>query len=177
MGLILGLITGFLFGFALQKAQVIRFEKQVGAFLFKDMSLYKFILSAIAVAVMGIALLHQFGLISYHVKPVHLAAQIIGGLIFGAGWAIAGYCPSTAISSLAEGRIAVIWPISGMLAGVFLFGELYPWIRRTIIPMGDYGRVTLATLLGIQPLLAALLLTGALVGCLFLIQKLFPSDA
>ena len=53
----LGLITGILFGALLQQGRVLRFEKQVGAMLLKDMTILKFMLSAIIVGMIGINLL------------------------------------------------------------------------------------------------------------------------
>ena len=50
---ILGLVTGIFFGFLLQKGRVLRFEKQVGAMLLKDMTILKFMLSAIMVAIVS----------------------------------------------------------------------------------------------------------------------------
>ena len=54
MSLIYGLITGIIFGFFLQKAQVLRYDKQIGALRFLDMAIVKFMLSAILVAAIGI---------------------------------------------------------------------------------------------------------------------------
>jgi uncharacterized membrane protein len=51
---LLGIITGVLFGFLLQKGRVLRFEKQVGAMLLNDMTIFKFMLSAILVGMVGI---------------------------------------------------------------------------------------------------------------------------
>ena len=95
MELLLGIITGFLFGILLQKAQVLRFEKQVGFLLRKDMTIIKFMLSAVIVGMIGIHILAAIGVISFKVKATAVAAQIIGGLLFGIGWAICGYCPGT----------------------------------------------------------------------------------
>ena len=54
---ILGLVTGILFGFLLQKGRVLRFEKQIGAMLLKDMTILKFMLSAIIVGMVGVEVL------------------------------------------------------------------------------------------------------------------------
>lgn len=58
----LGLVTGIAFGFLLQKGRVLRFGKQVGAMLFKDMTIFKFMLSAIVVGMFGILILRIWGL-------------------------------------------------------------------------------------------------------------------
>nr|WP_320192574.1 hypothetical protein [uncultured Desulfobacter sp.] len=59
MSLIYGIITGILFGFLLQKGHVLRYDKQVGALRLMDMTILKFMLSAILVAAVGIYLLNR----------------------------------------------------------------------------------------------------------------------
>lgn len=148
----LGLITGLLFGFLLQKGEVLRFERQLGFMLLKDMTIIKFMMSAVLVGMVGIYALHPTGLISLSIKPTHLYAILVGGLLFGVGWAIAGYCPGTSVGALAEGRIHAIWAILGMLAGAALYAEAYPLLRETLLAYGSYGKLTLPEVLGISPM-------------------------
>ena len=75
----LGLMTGILFGFLLQKGRVLRFEKQIGAMLLKDMTILKFMLSAILVGMVGIPLLTDAGLATLSHKPMNLGAVLLGG--------------------------------------------------------------------------------------------------
>jgi uncharacterized membrane protein YedE/YeeE len=76
---------------------------------------------------------------------------IVGGLLFGIGWAIAGFCPGTSIGALAEGRIHAIWAILGMLGGAALYVEAYPMMKKTLLVWGSYGKITLPQVLGISP--------------------------
>jgi uncharacterized membrane protein len=103
--LMYGLITGFLFGFLLQKGRVLRFEKQINALLFKDLTIIKFMLSSVAVAMAGTYLLVDLELAKLSIKATVLGANIIGGLLFGLGWAVLGYCPGTSIGAVAEGPL------------------------------------------------------------------------
>jgi uncharacterized membrane protein YedE/YeeE len=151
MDLFLGLVTGILFGFFLQKGEVLRFEKQVGFMLFKDMTIIKFMLTAVLVGMVGVYALNGIGMISLSIKSANVGALIIGGLLFGIGWAIAGFCPGTSVGALAEGRIHVIWAIAGMVVGAALFAEAYPLLQRTVLTWGAYGKVTLPQVLGISP--------------------------
>ena len=73
---ILGLITGLVFGFLMQKGRVIRFEKQVGALLIKDMTIFKFMLSAIMVGMAGIYILYDMGIITLSHKPMNVGAVV-----------------------------------------------------------------------------------------------------
>lgn len=138
---ILGLITGILFGFLLQKGRVLRFEKQVGAMLLKDMTIVKFMLSAILVGMVGIALLNDAGMITLSHKPMNLGAVILGGALFGIGWAVMGYCPGTSIGALGEGRWHAIFAVAGMVAGAALYAELFPLIKSTVLAWKDFGKI------------------------------------
>ncbi|MBU4462741.1 MAG: YeeE/YedE family protein [Proteobacteria bacterium] len=150
MELLLGIITGILFGFLLQKAQVIRFERQVGFLLLKDMTIIKFMFSAIIVGVTGIYLFKDLGIISLSIKATNVAAQVIGGLLFGIGWAIAGYCPGTSLGALGEGRIHALWAILGMLVGAGLYAEVYPALKNNVLAWGNFGKITLPDILKIN---------------------------
>lgn len=150
MGLLLGIITGILFGFFLQKAQAIRFERQVGFLLLKDMTIIKFMLSAIMVGAVGIYLCKDLGIISFSIKATDVAAQVIGGLLFGIGWAIAGYCPGTSLGALGEGRIHALWAILGMLVGAGLYAEVYPALKSNVLAWGNLGKITVPDILKIN---------------------------
>lgn len=148
--LIYGLITGILFGFLMQKARVIRYDKQVGALRVLDMTIVKFMLSSIFVGMAGIYLLKDLGLIKLSVKATILGGNIIGGLLFGIGWGLLGYCPATQAGALGEGRWDALWGIVGMLVGAALFAEAYPALKKTVLTWGDFGKITLPQILGLN---------------------------
>ncbi|MBU1196360.1 MAG: YeeE/YedE family protein [Proteobacteria bacterium] len=146
----LGLVTGILFGFLLQKGRVLRFEKQIGAMLFKDMTILKFMLSSILVGMAGILLLSNFDIITLSHKPMNLGAILIGGGLFGAGWAIMGFCPGTSLGALGEGRWHAVFAIAGMVAGAALYAELYPFFKSTVLAWKDFGKIGLQDALGVS---------------------------
>ncbi|MCJ7594769.1 MAG: YeeE/YedE family protein [Desulfobacterales bacterium] len=148
--LIFGLITGILFGFFLQKARVIRYDKQLGALRLMDMTIVKFMLSTILVGMVGVYLLQDLGLVKLSIKSTVLGGNILGGLIFGIGWGFLGYCPGTSAGALGEGRWDALWGILGMLAGAALFAEAYPALKGTVLAWGDFGKITLPQILGIN---------------------------
>lgn len=145
-----GLITGIIFGFLLQKGRVLRYDKQIGALRLLDMTIVKFMLSSVLVAMVGVYLLKDLGLVKLSVKPTILGANIIGGLIFGVGWALFGYCPGTAMGALGEGRWDTVWGLLGMLAGAAVFAEVYPSLKGTVLKWGDFGKITIPAALGIN---------------------------
>ena len=148
---ILGLITGIVFGFLLQKGRVLRFEKQVGAMQLRDMTILKFMLSAILVGMVGFYILKGAGVITLGHKAMNVGAVLIGGLLFGAGWAVMGYCPGTAVGALGEGRWGAIFAIAGMLAGAALYAELFPLMKSTVMAWKDFGNIGLPETLGLSP--------------------------
>jgi uncharacterized membrane protein YedE/YeeE len=148
--LLYGSVAGVLFGFFLQKARVIRYDKQLGALRFIDMTIVKFMLSSIIVSMVGVHILLDLGWITLSVKPTILGGNIVGGLIFGAGWGLLGYCPGTAMGALGEGRWDGLVGILGMLVGAALFAEAYPGLRETLLTWGDFGQLTFPTMLGVS---------------------------
>ena len=146
----LGLITGVFFGFLLQKGRVLRFDKQIGAMLLKDMTLFKFMLSAILVGMVGIILLSNFEIITLSHKPMNVGALLVGGALFGAGWAIMGFCPGTSIGALGEGRWHAVFAIAGMVIGAAFYAELYPLFKSTVLAWKDFGKIGLPEALGIS---------------------------
>ncbi len=146
----LGLVTGIFFGFLLQKGRVLRFDKQVGAMLLKDMTIFKFMLSAILVGMVGILLLANFEIITLSHKPMNVGAVLIGGALFGAGWAIMGFCPGTSIGALGEGRWHAVFAIIGMVLGAALYAELYPLFKLTVLAWKDFGKIGLQEALNVS---------------------------
>jgi len=148
--LIYGFITGIIFGFLLQKGRVIRYDKQMGALRLTDMTIVKFMLTTIIVAMVGVYLLKDLGLAKLSIKSTILGGNIIGGLIFGIGWGLLGYCPGTQMGALGEGRWDAIWGILGMLVGAGIFAEFYPALKNSVLQWGDYGKITIPQILGVN---------------------------
>lgn len=148
--LLYGLITGLLFGFLLQKGRVLRYDKQLGGLLLKDMTIVKFMLSSILVAMVGTHLLVNIGVIRLSIKATILGANIGGGIIFGLGWGMLGYCPGTSAGALGEGRWDALFGISGMLLGAALYAEAFPGLKDTVLTWGNLGEITLPQVLGVN---------------------------
>ena len=169
--LIYGLGTGILFGFFLQRGQVLRYDKQIGALRLMDMTILKFMLTAIFVGSVGIYLLKDLGLVKLSIKSTVLGATIIGGLIFGLGWGLLGYCPGTSMGAIGEGRWDGLWGLLGMLAGAAVYAESYPLMKRTVLTWGDLGKITLPGILGINHWIVVPVFVLAGVGLFYWFEK------
>ena len=146
----LGLITGVCFGALLQQGRVLRFEKQLGAMLLKDMTIMKFMLSAILVGMVGIHLAVESGLAQFSPKATQIGANVVGGILFGLGWAVMGFCPGTSVGAVAEGRWHALFAVAGMLVGAALYAEAYPHLEKNLLAIGGFGKLTLPGALGLN---------------------------
>jgi uncharacterized membrane protein YedE/YeeE len=162
--LVYGLLTGIAFGFLLQKGRVLRYDRQLGALRLMDMTIVKFMLSSVLVGMVGVYLLVGLGLAELSVKATILGSVVIGGLLFGLGWGLLGYCPGTSAGALGEGRWDAAWGILGMIVGAALYAEAFPLLEKSVLTWGNLGKITLPQVLGVSPwLIIPLFAIGALL--------------
>ena len=148
--LVLGLVTGIAFGFILQKGQALKFHKILDALRLRDFTIWKLMFMAIAVGMIGIHIMAALGLAKLQIKPTILPANILGGLIFGAGFALLGFCPGTCVGAAGEGRLDGLYSgVLGLLIGAGLYSEVYPHLLPGFLKIGALGKVTLPHLFGI----------------------------
>lgn len=144
--LLAGVLFGLAFGFLLQKGGVGKFNVLVGQLLLQDFTVAKVMLTAIVVGMIGVLTLHHFGKVELHLKPTRIGANLIGGLLFGAGFALLGYCPGTAAVALGQGSWDALFGMVGLVAGSWIFAELSEWSKKTVEKWGDLGEVVLPDL-------------------------------
>jgi len=170
--LILGLITGIFFGFFLQKGQALRYDRQLGMLRLKDFTILKLMVSAILVGMVGVYFFVDMEWGKLSIKSTVLSANILGGLIFGLGWGMLGYCHGTAVGATGEGRWDAFWGgILGMLVGAGIFAEVYTFIKDTILKWGDIGKITIPKALGINHWIVIVLIWGMMVAFLSALEK------
>jgi uncharacterized membrane protein YedE/YeeE len=147
--ILLGLATGLVFGFLLQKGRVSDRRTIIGQFLLRDFTVMKVMLTAIIVGGAGVYAMKAAGVTTLFVKPAQLLGVALGGLIFGAGMVILGYCPGTCVAAAGEGKRDAWWGIAGMLAGAFLYAEISGWAAEKIQSVANLGPVTLPQVTGV----------------------------
>ena len=145
---LLALLFGMIFGYLLQRGGVGDYDVLLGQLLLKDWAVAKIMLSAILVGSIGLFVLRTLGKIELELKKTRLAANILGGLIFGAGFALSGYCPGSAAAALGEGRWDALVAMIGMVFGSYLYALFSDPLSKTVEKWGDLGKVTLADLTG-----------------------------
>lgn len=136
-------IFGMIFGFLLQKAGVAKYHVLIGQLTLDDYTVFKVMLSAIFTAMIGHRILLKKHQVKTHIKPFQPLANIGGGFIFGAGFALAGFCPGTGAAALGQGDFETIFYIAGMLVGSYLYAESSGYLNRYVKSWMDKGEVTL----------------------------------
>jgi hypothetical protein len=133
MNIILAIILGIFFGFALQRVGANNPQNIINMLRLKDLHLMKAIFFAIGISSTLLFLLISFGIIdSGHlsVKSSYIGV-IVGGALLGLGFAIAGYCPGTSLTALADGRKDAFFFVGGGMLGAFLYTLVYGSIKAT----------------------------------------------
>ena len=170
--LLLGAFFGMLFGFFLQKGGVAKYPVLLGALLLEDFTVMKVMLTAIVVGSVGIFSLHALGLVKLHIKPTRYAANIIGGLLFGIGFALLGYCPGTGAAALGQGNWDAIAGVLGLMAGSYLFAECSGWLGKTFLTWGDRGKLMLPDLVRMPLWTFLLIWVPVLIVVLYAVDRL-----
>ncbi len=139
------LILGIGFGIALQKSQLTKYSTIINVFRFKDLTVIKFMLTALITAMPLIFLLKDFGWLSLsNVNPTYFLGNFLGGAIFGVGMASAGFCPGTVAGGIGQGSLDYLIPGGlGFLAGAYIFGKTYTTVFTKISSIGNIGQVTI----------------------------------
>ncbi len=170
MKLFLGLAIGMAFGAILQLGGASSYKKIMGSLLLKDMDIIKLILMAIAVGTVGIYALDLVDMANLSIKPTYIVGIVIAGLIFGVGFAVAGYCPGTCIVASAEGKTDAMVTVLGGLAGALIYALVYPAISG-LISVTNYGEVTIPSTLGIDGIWIAIPFSAILFVLMFKVLK------
>lgn len=172
--LLLPAVFGLVFGFLLQRAGMGKYEVLLGQLLLTDWAVVKVMLTAILVGMVGVLAMHSFGMVKLHLKPTRLVSNIAGGLVFGAGFALLGYCPGSAAAALGEGHWDALFGMLGLIAGSYFYAECSGWMETIVAKWGDLGKLTLPQVVGVTnaqfvPVFALLLL-----GTLLIVDRVFP---
>lgn len=147
---LLGLLIGIVFGFLLQKGGVTSYDVIMGQLLLTDFTVLKVMASAVATGLVGFFVLTRLGYAKRHVRAASIGSNVVGGLIFGIGFGLLGYCPGTVAGAVGQGALdALFGGIIGLLIGAGIFSEIYPSLNKKILNYGAIKKETIHELLGL----------------------------
>jgi uncharacterized membrane protein YedE/YeeE len=173
VAVIVGLAMGIVFGFALEKSRVFEPGIIVGQMQLRNFIMLKVFLTAVATGAVVLAVLNGFGFVKLQPKAALYAADVVGGLILGAGIALAGACPGTTLAQIGAGYRDALFTLLGGLAGAITFSYVQPTLDKPFLSLGD-GKLLLSDLIGIPYWVGALILAAALAFVLVLLERTFP---
>lgn len=173
--ILIGLAMGVVFGFALEKARVFEPGVIVGQMQLRNFIMLKVFLTAVATGAAVLAALNGFGLAPLYPKATLYGADIVGGLLLGAGIALAGACPGTVLAQVGVGYRDAIFTLIGGLAGAVAFSYAEPMLQPLLLSGGP-GKLTVSGITGLPYWTLALGLAVVLAALLFALETWRPSD-
>ena len=169
----LALLFGFCFGFLLQKGWVTHYAVIMNQLLLKDFTVLKVMLTAVAVGTVGVHAMADAGWIELSPKAGSWMRNLLGGLIFGVGFALLGYCPGTGVGAAGQGNLdALFGGCVGMVLGSGVFALVYPWMRDRLFSIGDFGDATLPRMFKVNHWAIIVPLLAIIAGLLLLFEAL-----
>lgn len=173
MQYVLGLLIGFLFGFLLQKGGVCDYGIIMGQLLLQDFTVMKIILTAIVTGMLGVYAMRERGWVVLHKKSGSLGTSVPGPLIFGVGFALLGYCPGTSVGAVGHGALdALFGGVVGITVGAALYAVAYPWLKKRVLDIGDFGDKTLIDVISVRnPWLVIVPVAVLIVGFMVLLEN------
>ena len=172
--LLQGLIIGILFGFFLQKGGVTKYDVLMGQLRLTDFTVIQIILTAIIITMLGISIFYPKGQIKVETKPGSLKNASIGGLIFGLGFGILGYCPGTIAGAIGNGYVdAMTGGLIGILLGTVIFAQLYSWLNeKKVLTTDKFSELSLFHSIKGSPFKYTIPISIFLIFVLYLIEIL-----
>lgn len=163
-----GLVTGFLFGFILTKTGITKYPRVMGMLLLKDFKILKFMLTAVTSSLILFYLLGDIGLLK--VVPKNLDwGKLVGGLIFGTGMGILGYCPGTMMARIGEGKKEAILALFGMAFGIFLYALTIKPVKQLFLSGEINGDISI--LLGVNRWMIIIPAAIVFAGIIYFLNK------
>ena len=171
--IVIGVIMGMVFGLALEKSRVFEPGMIVGQMQLRNFTMLKVFLTAVVTGALVLAAMHEAGLMKLSVKATFYWADIIGGLLLGAGIALAGACPGTVLAQLGVGYRDAIFTLLGGIAGAIAFSYMEPALTPVLLTGGP-GKLTFMDLTGLPYWQLAVGLSVVLVLALVALERWRP---
>jgi uncharacterized membrane protein YedE/YeeE len=170
---LIGLATGIVFGFALEKSRVFEPGVIVGQMQLRNFLMLKIFLAAVITGLVVLAVMNGMYGVKLSLKPLLYKADIIGGLILGVGIALAGACPGTTLAQIGAGYRDAWFVLLGGLAGALTYGYFDAPITK-FFAEGSGQKLGFDQLLGVPFWQAAIALAVVLVLALVVLERMRP---
>jgi rhodanese-related sulfurtransferase/uncharacterized membrane protein YedE/YeeE len=170
---------GMAFGWSLERAGLGSARKLMGQFYLTDLTVFKVMFSAIATAMLGAFWFDRLGLLDLsrvYVPETYLWPQLVGGLVFGLGFALAGLCPGTSCVAAATGRGDGVAVVAGMFFGVLVTGLSFDRLQ-SFYATGARGSFTLPQLLGVSDGKVVAAIVTIALAAFWAAERLLPRTA
>ena len=134
---LLYILLGTIFGFVLSRSGAADYDQIQSMFLFRSFQLYGILGTAVTLTAVGLWLLKRRGRtalgkpLTIELKPLH-RGTVVGGVLFGIGWSMAGMCPGPILVNIGEGKIYAVAALAGALSGASLLGAVYPRLQKPL---------------------------------------------
>ena len=168
-----GIAMGIVFGFALEKSRVFEPGIIVGQMQMKNFIMLKVFLTAVGTGAVVLAVLNGFDYVKLAPKAALYSADIIGGLMLGAGIALAGACPGTTLAQVGAGYRDAFFTLVGGFCGAVAFTYAQPVLSKTFLAQGG-GKIIFTDLIGVPYWIGALILAAALIVVLVVLEAWRP---
>lgn len=168
---IFGLLIGIGFGFCLQKGGVTSYDTIIGQLLLTDFTVVQVMVSAVLVGMIGIHIMKSLGWIEFHTFTGSIGSSLIGGLLFGVGFGLLGYCPGTVAGAIGQGQIdALLGGAVGLIIGTGIFAHFYPVINAKILSIGIFPVETIPELILLPRWVVVGIMVVLMTGVLWILQ-------
>ena len=172
MTLLWGLIFGIIFGFLLQKGGVTKYDVIINQLLLTDFTVLKVMLSAVVTGMIGLYIMQGLGWIKLRPKAGSWGKNAIGGLIFGVGFALLGYCPGTIAGAIGNGYLdAVTAGLVGIVLGSGILANVYPRLKEGVLKKGYFGELILPQVFKVKAWVVIIPLAIIIVAILYFIDR------
>lgn len=174
---ILGFGIGILFGFILERGGFGTSAHIAPVFYFRSLMVPQIMVSAVVTAATLILLGTLFGYIDFsqvYIPATYLWAYLVGGIIFGLGMVMSGWCPGTAVVGIASAKIDAIIFALGLLVGMYFYFDIYAYIAD-FANAANLGRFTIDKLIGGDirtAYIATVIIVAALMSFMIVMKKI-----
>jgi uncharacterized membrane protein YedE/YeeE len=162
---VFALLVGIAMGALIQRVRASSPGMILRSLRLENLSIIKFMATTIAVGMLAVYTINLFAPQSLHfdIKPAYLLGVALGGVIFGVGFAVGGYCPGTCVVGVGEGRKDAWFAVAGGVVGALVFTLAYTTVFERLIKPMDFGKIRLQDLVHVSPIVTAVLVAGLML--------------